>query len=167
MFTNIFTIIYQHSWLTRTVSTDWKLAKVTSSYKVDQKEDTEIYRPVSMVFMLGKVMDQNILRGITQQVQGNQEMRPSQHGFRKVASCRTCLILIVCNQVTCLVDKGKATDVVFLGISKAFDTVSHRIILKKLTTYGLDGWSVHYIKDGWLGLESGGQWSQILSADGH
>lgn len=64
-------------------------------------------------------------------------------------------------------DQGKATDVVFLGISKVFDTVSHRIVLKKLTTYGLDGWTARYIKAGWLGPESGGQWSQILFADGH
>ncbi|KAF4795918.1 hypothetical protein TURU_088842 [Turdus rufiventris] len=40
----------------RVVSTDWKLANVTSSYKVDQKEDTENYRPFSM--MMRKVMEQ-------------------------------------------------------------------------------------------------------------
>lgn len=82
-------------------------------------------------------MDQIILRAITQQVWGNQGMRPRQHGFRKVMSCLTDLIF--CKQVTCLVEQGKATDVVFLGISKAFDIVSCRIVLKKVTTYGLDG----------------------------
>lgn len=51
-------IIYQHSWLARAVSSDWKWANVTSSYKVDQKEDTENYRPVSMALILRKVMEQ-------------------------------------------------------------------------------------------------------------
>lgn len=75
-------------------------------------------------------------------------MRPSQHGFRKV---RPCLAnLIVCNQVTCLVDKGQATDVVFLGINKAFDTVSHRIVWKELATYGSDGCTVCCIKTVWM-----------------
>lgn len=69
------------------MSTDWKLANVTSSYKMDQKEGTEIHRPVSLALMLGKVMELIILRVITQQVQGNQGMRPSHHGFRKVRSC--------------------------------------------------------------------------------
>lgn len=61
MFTNVFTIIYQYFWLTRAVSTDWKLANVTSSYRVNQKEDTENYRPVSMALILMKVMDQIML----------------------------------------------------------------------------------------------------------
>lgn len=53
--------------------------------------------------------------------------------------------------MTCLVDKGKATDAVFPDISKAFGNVSHRIVFKKLTTYGLDVWTVRYIKTGCLG----------------
>lgn len=69
--------------------------------------------------------------------------------------------------MTCLVDKGKATDAVFPDISKAFGNVSHRIVFKKLTTYALDVWTARYIKTEWVGPESGGQWSQILFADGH
>ena len=34
--------------------------------------------------------------------------------------------------VTRLVDEGKAVDIVYLGFSKAFDTISHRILLGKL-----------------------------------
>lgn len=75
-------------------------------------------------------------------------MRPSKHWFGKVRSCLTNLI--VCNQVTYLVDKEKTTDVGFLDINKAFDTVSHRIVLKKLATYGLDGWTVCCIKTVWM-----------------
>jgi len=43
------------------------------------------------------------------------------------------------DQVTRLVDEEKAMDVVYLGFSKAFDTVSHSIFLEKLTAHGLDG----------------------------
>jgi len=43
------------------------------------------------------------------------------------------------DQVTCLADKGKAVDVVYLDFSKAFDTVPHSTLLEKVAAHGLDG----------------------------
>ncbi|GAB0182246.1 mitochondrial enolase superfamily member 1 [Grus japonensis] len=86
-------IIYQQSWLTREVPVDWKLANVMPIYRKGQKEDPGNYRPVSLTSVLGKVMEQIILSVITQHVQVNQGIRPSQHGFVKGRSCLTNLIL--------------------------------------------------------------------------
>ncbi|GAB0177746.1 hypothetical protein GRJ2_000239900 [Grus japonensis] len=47
---------------------------------------------------------------------------------------------------TYLVDEGKAVDVVYLDFSKAFDTVSHNILLEKLAAHGLDGHTLRCIK---------------------
>jgi len=92
-------------------------------------------------------------------VKDNQGIRPSQHGFMKGRSCLTSLISFY-DQVTCLVDKGKAVDVINLDFSKAFDTVPHSILLEKLPAHGLGGCALHWTKN-WLNgrAQSGGEWS--------
>ena len=57
--------IYQQSWLTREVPTDWKLANVTPIHKKGQKDDPGNYRPVSLTSVPGKLMEQIILSTIT------------------------------------------------------------------------------------------------------
>ncbi|KAK4810578.1 hypothetical protein QYF61_007315 [Mycteria americana] len=96
-------------------------------------------------------MEQIILSAITQHVQDYQVIRPSQHGFMKGRSCLTNLISFY-DKVTHLVDEGKAVAVVYLDFSKAFDTVSHSILLEKLAAHGSDGCMLHWVKnwlDGW------------------
>ncbi|KAK4828141.1 hypothetical protein QYF61_023939 [Mycteria americana] len=141
-------IIYQQSWLTGEVPGDWRLANVTPIYKKGRKEDPGNYRPVSLTSVLRKLMEQIILSAITGDVEDNQGIKPSQHGFRKGRSCLTNLISFY-DKVTRLVDEGKVVDVAYLNFSKAFDTVSHSILLEKLAAHGLDGCTLRWVKN-WL-----------------
>ncbi|KAJ7420827.1 RNA-directed DNA polymerase from mobile element jockey-like protein [Willisornis vidua] len=129
-------IIYQQSCLSGEVPDDWKLANVMPIHKKGCKEDLDNYRPVSLTSVPGRVMEQIILSAITQHLQDGHGLRPSQHGFRKGRSCLTNLISFY-DQVTHLVDEGKALDVVYLELSKVFDTVSHSILLEKLAAHSL------------------------------
>ncbi|KAK4818083.1 hypothetical protein QYF61_005660 [Mycteria americana] len=142
-------IIYQQSWITGEVPADWRLANVTPIFKKGRKEEPGNYRPVSLTSVLGKLMEQIILSAITRHVGNNQGIKPSQHGFKKGRSCLTNLISFY-DKVTRLVDEGKAVDVVYLDFSKAFDTVSHSILLEKLAAHGLDGCTLCWVKN-WLG----------------
>ncbi|KAK4828554.1 hypothetical protein QYF61_027523 [Mycteria americana] len=141
-------IIYQQSWLTGEVPVDWRLANVTPIFKKGRKEDPGNYRPVSLTSVPGKIMERFILSALNRHVQANQGIRPSQHGFMKGRSCLINLISFY-DKVTRLVDEGKAVDVVYLDFSKAFDTVSHSILLEKLAAHGLDGCTLHWVKN-WL-----------------
>ena len=64
------------------------------------------------------------------------------------ASCLTNQISFY-DLVTRLVDEGKAVDVIYLDFSKAFDTVSHSILLQKLADRGLDRYTLGWVKN-WL-----------------
>lgn len=117
---------------------------------------------VSMTSVPRKVVEQISLSAITQNVQDNQGIRPSQHGVRKVRSPGTNTISFY-DKVICLVHKGKAVDVVFLDLNKGFYSVSHSILPGNLAAHGLDMCAVIKIKNlsGWLSQKSGGEWCHI------
>ena len=119
---------------------------MTPIYKKGCREDPGNYRPVSLASVPGKVMEQIVLRQITRHVQDNRGIRPSQHGFTKGRSCLTDSFY---DLVTRLVDEGKAVDVVYLDFSKAFDTVSHSVLLQKLAASGLSRYSLGWVRN-WL-----------------
>ena len=47
------------------------------------------------------------------------------------------------------IDKGRAVDVAYLDLSKAFHTVSHNLLIGKLRQRGLDEWAVRWAEN-WL-----------------
>ncbi|PKU28590.1 rna-directed dna polymerase from mobile element jockey-like [Limosa lapponica baueri] len=49
------------------------------------------------------------------------------------------------DKVTCLVNVGRAVNIVYLDFFKAFDTVPHSLSLEKLMHYSLDEWSVQWV----------------------
>ena len=65
---------------------------MTPIYKKSRKDDPGNYRPVSLTLVPGKLMEHLIQSTITQHMQDNQMIRPSQHGFMKGRSCLTNLI---------------------------------------------------------------------------
>ncbi|CAM5088311.1 unnamed protein product [Eretmochelys imbricata] len=93
-------------------------------------------------------MEQVLKESILKHLHERKVIRNSQHGFTKGRSCLTNLIAFY-DEITGSVDEGKAVDVLFLDFSKAFDTVSHSILVSKLKKYELDECTIRWVES-WL-----------------
>ncbi|CAM5167297.1 unnamed protein product [Natator depressus] len=141
-------IIFENSWRSGEVPEDWKKANVVPIFKKGKEEDPGNYRPVSLTSVPGKIMEHVLKESILKHFEERKVIRNSQHGFTKGKSCLTNLIAF-CDEITGSVDEGKAVDMLFLEFSKAFDTVSHSILVSKLKKYVLAGCTTRWVES-WL-----------------
>ena len=93
-------------------------------------------------------MEQLILEVILKPVEEKKVIRNSQHGFTKGKSYLTNLIAFY-DGMTGSVDEGRAVEVVYLDLSKAFSTVSHNILTGNLRECGSDEGTVRWVEN-WL-----------------
>ncbi|GAB0181140.1 mitochondrial enolase superfamily member 1 [Grus japonensis] len=136
------------SWKTGEVPKDWRKAVITPVFKKSKEEDPGNYRPVSLTSIPGKMMEQLLLGVISKHVEEKKVIGSGQHEFTKGKSCLTNLTAFY-DGMTSWVDEGRAVDVVYLDFSKAFDTVSHNILVSKLRKRGSDEWTVRWVEN-WL-----------------
>ena len=116
-----------------------KKALITPVYKGEgDKLDPGNYRPISILPLLGKCIEYFVNQNLTRYINENKILSERQFGFRKDNST-TYLMLELFDNIYDSKEKGKKPAIIFLDIRKAFDTVNHDILLKKLEHYGIKG----------------------------
>ena len=115
---------------------DWKTATIIPLYKGGNKNLVNNYRPVSLLPLPGKLLEKIVHRGLTNYIENNNLLSDNQNGFRKNFSTTKSIVdfndIIFENM-----NNGQLTVAVFIDLRKAFDTVNHSILLKKLNKLGI------------------------------
>jgi hypothetical protein len=124
----------------------WKHADVVPIYKgKGGASDAFNYRPISLTCLPCKISESIIKNYFVDFLVLNNKISKFQHGFLAGRSTQTQL-LVSCLEWNAALDSGMFVDVVYLDISKAFDTVSHPKLISKLSHMGIDGRMLNFIK---------------------
>ena len=106
-----------------------KIAKVTPIHKEGDTENPSNYRPISILPILGKCIEFCVNTQLTQYLDEKGTLSEHQYGFRKDHST-TYLMLDLFDRIFTAKNSAKHPAIIFLDMKKAFDTVSHDILIK-------------------------------------
>ena len=120
-----------------TFPSSWKLASVVPLHKSGSLGDANNFRPISLLPALSKICEKIVCTQLSSYLSSCHVFSPSQYAYRKCHSTEDALIDAV-EWITRRVDAGHVAAVTSIDLSRAFDSVDHGVLLKKLQWYGID-----------------------------
>jgi hypothetical protein len=125
-----------------------KTNKVIPIHKSGDKTNTDNYRPITLVNAFSKVLEKIVHVKLTHHLESNNLIYKHQYGFLRGKSTEHALLQIL-SKISTALNENKFCMGVFLDLKKAFDTVPHSILLKKLEKLGITGtsllWFTNYL----------------------
>ena len=139
------TKLYNKCMTTGSFPQELKVGKITPIYKKGNAEQLENYRPVSTLPIFGKIFEKIIFARLYSFLTAKNILHDKQFGFRKSHSTSHALHSSV-EIIRSETDDNKHVLGIFIDLSKAFDTLDHRILLSKLNHYGIRGQALVLLK---------------------
>ena len=138
LFAPILMIVYNKCFELGHYPNSLKIAKVVPIHKKGDKEKYDNYRPISILVQFNQLFERLISKRLISFFNKFDILTTKQFGFLK-RHCTEHAILDLKEYIMNNLEKKEVTAVLFLDLQKAFDTVSHDTLLKKLKHYGVRG----------------------------
>ena len=120
-----------------------KRADISPIYKCKgDRDDKSSYRPISILHVISKIYERLILYQMNDYFEF--KLSKFQCGYRKGYSAQYCLLFML-EKWKHSVDNGEASGALLTDMSKAFDCLSHDLLIAKLEAYGFDDMSLKFI----------------------
>ncbi|CAB4003751.1 Hypothetical predicted protein [Paramuricea clavata] len=123
-----------------------KLVEVIPLLKDGDHEVASNNRPLSLLNTVSKICERAVLNQFNSYLTRNKRLSVQQSGNKKQHSSETLNLLITDHLFDALMDNKKLSAVILIDLSKAFDSISHSILLKKLSAIGVSQETVKWFE---------------------
>ena len=143
-------IIFNRSLLSGIFPSNMKIAEISPLFKSKERYIMNNYRPISLLLVISKILEKIYHSRVSKFMEKYNLFYESQYGFRAHRSTTLANCELV-GKIVKASDANQLTGALLIDLSKAFDTIDHDILLKKLDYYGIRGvandWLRSYLHD--------------------
>ena len=126
----------------------FKAADIIPLYKGGTRVNCTNYQPISLLLTMSKLLEKVIYKRVYGFLNSSNQICQSQYGFRTNYSCENAIQELL-GKILKGMENKQFTVAIFLDLSKAFDSLEHSTLLRKLEAYGIRGisynWFANYL----------------------
>ena len=130
------TYLFNKSMKTGKFPNPWKTAKIVPLHKNGDKSSPGNFRPISILPCVSKILERVVQHQLLDYMHKNDILCREQSGFKPKHSTTSTLIKVTDDLLQAM-DDSKYTGTIFIDLRKAFDTVDHQILMKKMHNIGI------------------------------
>ncbi|CAH2005356.1 unnamed protein product [Acanthoscelides obtectus] len=128
------------------VPKQFKISVVSPIHKAGDKEYISNYRPINIISNLAKIFEKCLKVRLVAFLDSNKLLSENQFGFRQGLSTSHAVYELA-SKIMYHLNNGDKCIALFLDLAKAFDTVSHPLLLQALEGHGVRGAVLSVFRD--------------------